>query len=114
MEDEMLESLLVFVTRFDNPHSMARIRAEIEGHGVEQFGKVGLGGPSTRSLSFHSKDSAFADWNHSFRVPQLDMLGSRIWRDITSEFRVVVCGLLDGQACVGWLLGDSPRLFCAP
>eukprot|EP00978_Attheya_sp_CCMP212_P033618 scaffold136604_cov64-Attheya_sp.AAC.1 len=92
---------------------MAHIWAEIKGHGfllavsgticemssssghssVKQwFGRessVSLGGSSMRSHSFH-RDST--------RVPQSDMFGSRIWRDLTSELRVVVCGgLLDGQ-----------------
>jgi mono/diheme cytochrome c family protein len=37
VEDETLESLLAFVMRFENPRSMARIRAEIEGHGFLLF-----------------------------------------------------------------------------
>eukprot|EP00978_Attheya_sp_CCMP212_P000247 scaffold481_cov63-Attheya_sp.AAC.8 len=91
----------------------------------QQFGRessvssVGLGGSSARSLLFHN-DSSLADWNHLFRVPQLDMLESRIWRDRTVEFRVVVCSLLVGQGsliqqdnilsvCVDLLRVDNPR-----
>eukprot|EP00978_Attheya_sp_CCMP212_P002872 scaffold5875_cov53-Attheya_sp.AAC.14 len=37
VEDEMLESLLAFVLRFENPRSMARIRAEMEGRGFLLF-----------------------------------------------------------------------------
>jgi hypothetical protein len=38
VEDEMLlKSLLVYVKRFDNPPSMARIQAETEGHGFLLF-----------------------------------------------------------------------------
>ena len=41
---------------------------------------------------------SLADWKRSFKVPQLDMLGSRIWRNLsTSEFWVVLCSLLDGR-----------------
>eukprot|EP00978_Attheya_sp_CCMP212_P044262 scaffold305438_cov57-Attheya_sp.AAC.2 len=56
---------------------------------------VSLGGSSARSLSSFHTDSSLADCrNHSFRIPQLDILRSRIWRDHTIEFQVVVCGLL--------------------
>eukprot|EP00978_Attheya_sp_CCMP212_P016082 scaffold41890_cov40-Attheya_sp.AAC.1 len=37
VKDETLESLLAFVMRFENPHSMTRIRAEMEGHGFLLF-----------------------------------------------------------------------------
>jgi hypothetical protein len=37
VEDETIESLLVIVMRFENPRSMAQIRAEIEGHGFLLF-----------------------------------------------------------------------------
>jgi hypothetical protein len=122
VEFEIIESLLAFVMmRFNNPHSMTHIQAAIQGHGFllfqAQYVKChhpprvapvwsSLGGNDhqsvrwveyTRSLSFH-KDSSLVDWNHSFRVvPQLDMLRSKIWRNLTSEFWVVVCTLLDGR-----------------
>ncbi len=37
VEDETLESLLAFVMRFENPRSMARIRAEMENNGFLLF-----------------------------------------------------------------------------
>eukprot|EP00978_Attheya_sp_CCMP212_P042891 scaffold269953_cov66-Attheya_sp.AAC.1 len=94
VEDEMLERTgvsSVLCTVCEVSSSLSR-RSGVG----QQFGRessVGLGGSSARSLSFH-KDSSLADWNHSFRVPQLDMLlGKRISRDRTIEFWVLVCGV---------------------